>query len=187
MSSPPGIPPPKPVRALGPIIVVILILLAASLGYYQLILYPQNHTSTTSTSSFTDLHSVNVTILPGAAAGPRDRTFVPNTITVVAGFNATVNWFNNDTGVEHTVSANASDSSIDPSFVAWGSPSNYIQYGVTLTFTFTKPGTYGYYCSIHPTTMVGTVIVLPGSNSTGTGGSNVTSSTSTVTTPPSSS
>jgi plastocyanin len=178
MSIPPAGSQPKPVRALGPAIVIILILLAAGLGYYQIIYYPPHHTSTVSTAAATDPHSGNVTILPGAAAGPRDRTFVPNTITVVVGYNATVNWFNNDTGVLHTVTANATDASIDPSFSAWATTGNDIQFGATLTFTFTKPGTYGYFCEIHPLTMAGTVIVLPGSNSTsGSGASSATTST----------
>ncbi len=171
---------PRPVRALGPAIVIVIILLGAALGYYQLIYYPPHHVSTT-TTTILDPVQVNVTLPVGASVGV-DRGFTPNTITVVVGYNATVNWFNNDS-VEHTISANASDSSIPvggPSFVNWGTVSNYIQPTVTLTYTFIAPGTYYYYCAIHPTEMAGTVIVLAGSNSTSSSNSSSTTTSSSV-------
>lgn len=172
---------PRPVRALGPAIIIVLILLAAGLGYYQLIYYPPRHVSTT-TSTIIDKLQVNVTLPVGASVGV-DRGFYPNTITVMVGYNATVNWYNNDT-VEHTVTANASDSSIatgGPNFVSWATTSNYIQPGVTLTYTFISPGTYYYYCAIHPLEMAGTVIVLPASsNSSSTSTSVISSSTSAI-------
>jgi plastocyanin len=174
MSSPPTSSSPRPVRALGPAIIVIIILLAAVLGYYQLIYYPPHHVSTT-TSAILDPVQVNVTLPVGAQVGI-DRGFTPNTITVMVGYNATVNWYNNDS-VTHTVSANASDSSIPTggsSFLSWATVGNDIQPGVTLTYTFIAPGTYYYYCSLHPQYMAGTVIVLPGSNNTSAASSSST-------------
>jgi plastocyanin len=168
--------PPRPVRALGPAIIIVIILLAAALGYYQLIVY---HPPTTTTAAILDPYQVNVTLPVGASVGV-DRGFTPNTITVMVGYNATVNWFNNDS-VEHTITANLSDSSIPtggPNFLNWATSGNDIQPTVTLTYTFIAPGTYYYYCAIHPTEMAGTVIVLAGSNSTSSSSSSTTSSVS---------
>lgn len=36
--------------------------------------------------------------------------------------------------------------------------------GDSFSFTFTTPGTYGYYCAIHPSTMVATVVVSAASD-----------------------
>ena len=169
LSSPPAAPPSKPVRGIGPAIVVILIILAAILGYYQLVYYPTvavTSTTTTGGPTPTTPFNVTITILPGAGGSvkPRDQTFTPNVVTVYVGYNSTVIWVNNDT-VLHTVTANAS--SPDPAFNSWGpisAPYNNIQpagqAGDTLNYTFTVPGTYGYYCSYHPW-MIGTIIVKP--------------------------
>jgi plastocyanin len=70
--------------------------------------------------------------------------YVPSRIEITAG--TTVRWTNNDPLI-HTVTAT------DGSF---GSP----QFGLDATwrYTFTKPGTYTYYCSLHPN-MKATVVV----------------------------
>ena len=70
--------------------------------------------------------------------------YVPSRIEIAAG--TTVRWTNNDPLI-HTVTAT------DGSF---GSP----QFGLDATFrhTFTAPGTYTYYCSLHPN-MKATVVV----------------------------
>ena len=70
--------------------------------------------------------------------------FMQSTITVAAG--TTVTWSNND-DIPHTVRAT------DGSFhsAAMDSGDHY-------SFTFTKPGVYSYFCSLHPK-MVGKVIV----------------------------
>ncbi len=198
MSSPTA-PPPKPVRALGPAIVVVLIIIAAGLGYYQIIVYPPNHTSTTTAYIPYDPKNVTVTIVPGAlnpcgtALSPpqaqsecNGKTFVPDTITVVVGYNATVFWRNNDTTV-HTVTANLNDSTLDPRFTIFGptaQPWNNIPQGQSVNFTFIKPGTYTYYCSYHAW-MQGSVIVEAGSNSTSssTVSSSATSSSSAILSP----
>jgi plastocyanin len=70
--------------------------------------------------------------------------FGPAAITVAAG--TTVTWTNND-DIPHTVRAT------DGSFA-----SRPLDSADSYSFTFTKPGVYRYFCSIHPK-MVGTVIV----------------------------
>lgn len=71
-------------------------------------------------------------------------SFVPATITVKVGDKVT--WTNNDS-VGHSATAN--DKSFDTGVLAKGQSGSA---------TFSKAGTYTYYCSIHPN-MHGTVIV----------------------------
>lgn len=71
-------------------------------------------------------------------------SFSPATVKVRAG--TTVTWTNRD-DIPHTVVAN------DKSF-----KSKVLDTGETFSFTPTKPGTYPYFCSVHPK-MTGTLIV----------------------------
>jgi amicyanin len=71
-------------------------------------------------------------------------SFAPATVTVSAG--TTVTWINRDEIVHNVVS---SDKTIK---------SEALDTDDKFTFTFTKPGTYSYICTIHPR-MKGTVIV----------------------------
>ena len=71
-------------------------------------------------------------------------SFGPAAITVAAG--TTVTWTNRD-DIPHTV---VSD---DKAF-----KSKAMDTDEKFSFTFTKPGTYGYFCSIHPK-MTGKVVV----------------------------
>jgi plastocyanin len=86
-----------------------------------------------------------------AAAGPTIRidnfVFGPEALTVTVG--TTVTWINQD-DIPHTVVAN------DKSF-----KSKVLDTDERFSFTFTKPGEFGYFCSLHPH-MVGKVIVKPG-------------------------
>jgi plastocyanin len=73
-------------------------------------------------------------------------TFGPETLTVKAG--TTVTWVNGD-DVPHTVVAT------DKTF-----RSKVLDTDDRFAFTFTKPGAYAYFCSIHPH-MTGKVVVTP--------------------------
>ena len=83
-----------------------------------------------------------------AASGPTvgidNFTFGPATLTVKVG--TTVTWINRD-DVPHTVVAD------DKSF-----KSPVMDTDGSFSFTFTKAGEYGYFCSLHPH-MVGKVVV----------------------------
>lgn len=76
----------------------------------------------------------------------RDLSFQPKTIKVAAG--TMVIWTQQD-DVAHTVTTT------DPAGLF---DSGNLSRGERFTFTFTKPGTYRYVCSIHPS-MRGKVIV----------------------------
>jgi plastocyanin len=81
---------------------------------------------------------------PGAAVTIDNFTFAPTPLTVSAG--ATVTWTNDD-DIPHTVRA------VDGSF-----HSKAMDTADSFSFTFSKPGVYNYFCSLHPK-MVGQVIV----------------------------
>jgi len=85
------------------------------------------------------------------AAGPNqvvinNFAFGPATLTVKAG--TTVTWINKD-GDAHTVTAVGAK----PLF-----GSNPLDTGDSFSFTFGQPGTYAYFCKIHPT-MKGVIVV----------------------------
>jgi len=71
-------------------------------------------------------------------------SFGPTTLTVAPG--TTVTWTNRD-DIPHTV---VSDDKVFKSKV--------LDTDEKFSYTFTKPGTYGYFCSIHPK-MTGKVVV----------------------------
>ena len=86
---------------------------------------------------------------PGAVAAPAEVkidnfSFTPASITVPVGTEVT--WTNRD-DIPHNVVSE--DHSIK---------SKTLDTDEKFTFTFTKPGTYSYFCSIHPK-MKGTVVV----------------------------
>ena len=78
------------------------------------------------------------------AATIKGFSFQPEVLKVKVG--AKVTWTNDDT-VAHTVTADTT------SFA-----SGNLQPGGSFSFTFTRPGTYAYHCSIHPS-MHGSVVV----------------------------
>ena len=94
---------------------------------------------------------VRANAAPAGAPSPSDAavkidnfTFSPATITVPVG--TTVRWTNHD-DIPHTV---VSD---DKTF-----KSKALDTDEQFTYTFTKAGTYNYFCSIHPK-MMGVVVV----------------------------
>jgi plastocyanin len=87
-----------------------------------------------------------------APAGPTVRienfVFGPEALTVAVG--TTVTWINQD-DIPHTVVANDKHTF----------KSKVMDTDERFSFTFTRPGEYGYFCSLHPH-MVGKVIVKAG-------------------------
>jgi plastocyanin len=80
----------------------------------------------------------------GTAVSIIDLTFAPEDLAVPLG--ATVDWTNDDP-FEHTVTA--TDGTFDSGVIAATE---------AFTWTFDSPGTFEYFCAIHPS-MVGTVTV----------------------------
>jgi amicyanin len=71
--------------------------------------------------------------------------FDPETVTIAVG--TTVTWTNKDE-IPHTVASS------DKSFKG----SSGLDTGDSYSYTFTKPGTYKYYCTLHPF-MTGVIVV----------------------------
>jgi plastocyanin len=88
--------------------------------------------------------------------------FQPTTITVAAG--DTVTWtVTQAIGQQHSVtSGKPSDSDTGKVF---NSGIGLANNGETFKFTFVAPGTYDYFCQVHPTQMTGQVIVTPAGGS----------------------
>jgi plastocyanin len=76
-------------------------------------------------------------------------TFAPSTLTVKAGTNVT--WRNED-DIPHTVASSARLFK-----------SKALDTDDSFSFTFTEPGSYEYFCSLHPH-MKGTIVVEPASH-----------------------
>ncbi len=121
---------------------VVVILVVGALAYYLL-------------SSSAKPASVTV-VMPNGVGSNTALNFQPSTITVVIGVNNTVVWTNSDS-VPHTVVTLSGPAPFN-SPAAISSPAS-ISAGSTFSFTFGTPGTYSYYCTIHPGWMKGTVIV----------------------------
>lgn len=90
-------------------------------------------------------------VMPNGVGSNTNLNFQPVRITVVIGVNNTVVWTNMDTVAHTVVNATAP--------TAFGSTTSLIAAGQTWSYTFTVPGTYNYFCNIHPTNMRATVIV----------------------------
>ncbi|HJT10643.1 MAG TPA: plastocyanin/azurin family copper-binding protein [Candidatus Nitrosotalea sp.] len=106
-------------------------------------------------SAFAQESQTTVNISAGAGSGPNcsqsNNCFSPDTVTVAPG--TTVEWQNNDK-VSHTVtSGSPSDNQTGTIF-----DSSLIAAGKDFTYTFNNPGTYNYFCQVHPW-MTGQVIV----------------------------
>jgi plastocyanin len=88
----------------------------------------------------------NIVIVQGAGnQGNPSGYFSPSNFTTKVG--STVTWFNGD-GSTHTITSKSSNL-LDSGNIAAGD---------TFHFTFSHPGTYQYYCTIHPW-MTGTIVV----------------------------
>lgn len=78
------------------------------------------------------------TPVAGDAVAIQNFAFAPAALVVKAG--TTVTWTNKDTD-DHTVTSQGSGGPLQSSPLGTGQSYSY---------TFTKPGTYSYYCTIHP-------------------------------------
>ncbi len=92
-----------------------------------------------------------IAIVKGANLANNPQFYVPATVTVVIGVNDTITWVNDDV-TAHTVTSTNPQGLFD---------SGTFGTGAKWSYTFTQPGTYSYYCTIHPF-MKGTVVVKQG-------------------------
>jgi plastocyanin len=117
------------------VLIALVALLVAAAGGFQL------HNSYASGVSKVTTKTVKAT------EKSHNYIYAPKTITIHKG--TKVVWANkSDTA--HTVTGKGSLSSLKRSLAV----------GKTVTHVFNKAGTYHYYCTIHPATMKGTIIVM---------------------------
>jgi len=150
-------------------IAVLIIVAVTSLGYYQFVLCKPTSCSTSTSSSATTAAAacappscVTVQINQGAAT-LTTTAFTPDVVTLVIGVNNSFQFHNNDSqSFAHTATADSCSQAGQPCPFDTG----VFDYNATSKmFTITAPGTYPYFCSIHPTTMVGKIVVVAGSGS----------------------
>lgn len=105
----------------------------------------------------------HVVIRPSSANPEQQENFEPENITVVIGYNNTVQWTNNDDTLSSVVPDNHNDSRFSMALSREDSDSHPIGTpiypGDYSEYTFTKPGTFGYHSDPHPC-MTGSVTVL---------------------------
>ena len=95
----------------------------------------------------------SVTISPGSSVPSNGKFFVPDTLTVSKG--TTVTWTNGDTTL-HTVTSGSPESGNSGTGTEFDS--SYLAAGKTFQHQFSIPGTFEYYCTLHPY-MKGKVVV----------------------------
>lgn len=156
-------------------VAALIIISVTSVGYYQFVYCASNScsTSTSSTSLAACAPPKCVTILINVGAASLTTTaYTPDVAKLVIGVNNTFRFLNNDSlggGVPHTATVKTC-----PQNCAFDT--GIIDYNVTKgPYTISTPGTYPYFCSLHSTTMVGTIVVVAGS-----GGAGASSSSSSV-------
>lgn len=108
--------------------------------------------STMSSSGGTNSTESTVS-MPSGVGLNQSLNFSPASITVVIGVNNTIVWTNND-NITHTVTSTSVPAG------ATSFDSGNMAAGKTFKTTLTAPGTYQYHCTLHPSWMKGTIIVI---------------------------
>jgi plastocyanin len=122
-------------RLVGPLLLVAAVaIIAASCNGTGPSAYGASASTAATTTAATAINAATI----------KGFSFQPDVLKVKVG--AKVTWTNDDT-VAHTVTADTN------SFA-----SGNLQPARSFSFTFTRPGTYAYHCSIHPS-MHGSVVV----------------------------
>lgn len=103
-----------------------------------------------SAAESTMLTTTTEAVNAGATVEVSEFVFEPDPVTIAAG--QTVTWSNIGSS-RHTVTA-ASEPTVEPLF-----KSPPVQPDSTFVQVFNEPGTYDYFCSIHPDRMRGQIIV----------------------------
>jgi plastocyanin len=117
------------------------------------VLTSSSETSSKSTTSQAKKAASAVVLLPLDVGQNRSLNFEPPSIRVVIGVNNTVVWMDEDP-LQHTVT------SLSIPHGATRFDSGILNQGQSFTWTFTVPGTYRYYCTIHPDWMRATITVI---------------------------
>ena len=161
-------------------ITTVIIIAVTTVGYYQFVYCASNSCSTSTTTTEAGACAppscVTIYINPGAAT-LTTTAYTPDVAKLVIGVNNTFQVLNNDSQngcVPHSLTAKSCAQQGQPCPFDTG----VFNYNITKgPFTINAPGTYQYYCVVHPSTMVGTIIVVAGKGGQGGGAQSSTSST----------
>jgi plastocyanin len=157
-------------------VAAVIIISLAALGYYQFVYLPSTPNETRTTSQTLNIKTVQINMTEGSAA-KFDDAYTPNPAKLVIGINNSIIVFNDDKqsgGVPHTLTDR--NGGFDTGIIQYGEKSK--------TILIDKPGTYNYFCVIHPTTMRGQIVVTQGSGSTQTTETTTTTQSSPTSTAP---
>lgn len=160
-------------------VAAVIIIAVTSVGYYQFVHCASSSCATSTSSSTTSTgpscappSCITIQINYGAAL-LTTTAYSPDVAHLVIGVNNTFEFHNNDSesgGVFHSATAKTCPSTcpFDTGIIAFNVTSG--------PYTINTPGTYPYYCEVHPTTMVGTIVVAAGSGSSSVSTTTTTSS-----------
>ena len=112
--------------------------------------------------AFADHDEVTITNAPGSSTPgceETDNCFIPSVVTIKADTEVT---FSNTDNAAHTAQ---SGSAVDGPSGHWDTSLIMAGGSYTVSFEDFEPGTYPYFCQVHPW-MVGTIIVVDGTSST---------------------
>ncbi len=131
-------------------IVCFIVVVVASLSYYQFLFLPAYNAKPVVADII--LHppqTTKVSIDPGSSQESQTHNFEPKQLTGTLGVSNKVVWTNTDS-VPHSVTTD--NNYVDPTNGKFDSISTIglIPPKGTYTFTFTQPGEYSYHCTPHP-------------------------------------
>lgn len=145
-----SVPSPLRIALVALVVVAIVIALTAcgSSGSKSSGTSPSTKAPSTTTTATASGDTVNLKLI----------AYKPAKLTVTAG--STVTWHQMDPGVHTVTSGTVSQDGGGVSMHPDGTfDSGQLATGKSFTFRFDKPGTYTYFCEIHPATMHGEITV----------------------------
>jgi plastocyanin len=145
--------------AAGIIVSVLIVASVGALGYYQFVIAPNIATTISTTSvNLGNITTIRINITVGAATKTTDA-FAPNPLRLIIGKNNSVIFYNVDiqggVGTAHTATARTmvgGNPVFDTAILNAGDHAG--------PFLLSSPGSYDYFCQLHPTTMRGTIVVV---------------------------
>jgi plastocyanin len=145
--------------AAGIIVSALIVASVGVLGYYQFVIAPNIPTTVSTTSiNLGNIKTVRINITVGAATKTTDA-YAPNPVKLVIGVNNSIVFYNVDiqggVGTAHTSTARTTVGGtpvFDTTILNAGDHAG--------PFLLSSPGSYDYFCQLHPTTMRGTIVVV---------------------------
>ena len=136
------------------VVVVLAVVGGVAVLYLPALSGGTTNTSNTGANTSTTQSPAATVIIPKGVGANQTLNFQPSKITVVIGVNNTIEWIQQDSTPHNVVSSSI------PSGAQSFRSDTVMSQGSKFKVTLTVPGTYRYMCSIHPTYMLGEIVVL---------------------------